>query len=87
MNGFFGRLSCIQCGTSVIVNRTATMNDRNSSISITLQMDNDEAERLESQLREIRLARTPSVVAECINLASATGPVQPVDLEEVSARR
>ncbi len=87
MEGYFGNVHCSQVGTSVIVSRTAIINEINSGIEARLIFDNFEADALEARLRELRLARTPSVVAECIDLTAATGPVRPLDIEEVSARR
>jgi hypothetical protein len=63
MDGFFGKLNVTQCGQCVVISRTATVNDNFSAIAVSLSCDNGEAWELESQLRELRLARVGTVDA------------------------
>ncbi len=61
MQGYMDKIRCSQVGKGVVISRVAVINDVDSDMEIRLKFANQEADWLEAKLRELRIARTPSI--------------------------
>lgn len=75
-NGFLNSIEVMQHRGCVSISRNGISGA--SSVGISLHLENDEADELESKLRDLRYQRIGAarVAAECLDLAATTGPVR-----------
>jgi len=91
---WLGNRRVLAVGRTIVISQNAG-GELTNAIDISMHLSVNDAKELRDEItkslewiagEDARATYAPSVVAECIDLTSATGPMRPVDVEETAAR-